>query len=70
MAAERPQNLEVSANSLMVRAHTHTKKMLQPVLLVYAEENSINLNILETIIIIIQGLLQHFKKLSEEWQTI
>lgn len=43
--------MEVSVNALMV--HICTKKMLQLVLLGYAEENSINLNILDIIIILV-----------------
>lgn len=53
--------MEVSVNSLMV--HTCTKKMLQLVLLVYAEENSINLNVCNIIIILISGTFTEFKKL-------
>lgn len=49
--------MEVSVNSLTV--HTRTKKMLQLVLLVYPEENSINLNILD-IIILVSGTSTEF----------
>lgn len=40
--------------------------MLQLVLLVYAEENSINLNVFDIIIILISGTFTEFKKTFSE----